>query len=92
MQLTNFFVMDFNGDVIEADATGHHVAFCCFNCFHPFIANALEGQRGSDEEHLAFCKGCNTGYFLDVRPATEKLYVHNADNIGTSFDLSALDP
>lgn len=75
--ITNFLIMDGDGDEIEADAYGDHLAFDCFICGHPVLACASEGKRGSDEEHPVACKGCEEVYFLDVRSHAEKLYVHN---------------
>lgn len=70
--------MDTNGVEIDADAHGNNVAFSCPQCGYPVLAIALERQRGSDEHHPANCKGCGAGYFLDVRPRAEKLYLHFA--------------
>ena len=77
VKITDFLVMDTNGDEISADAFGNNLAFNCWVCSHPVLAIALENQRGSDEDHLAVCRGCGTGYFLDVRSHAEKLYVHS---------------
>lgn len=76
MKITDFLVMDTNGDEIEADPHGNNLAFICWECDYSVLAVALENQRGSDEDHPARCRGCGTCYFLDVRPNTEKLYVH----------------
>ncbi|MCE4370407.1 hypothetical protein [Xanthomonas hortorum] len=76
MKITDFLIMDANGNKIDADAHGNNVAFCCFTCRHPIVAVSLENQRGSDEQHPASCKGCGVRYFLDVRPRAEKLYIH----------------
>jgi hypothetical protein len=72
--------MDTNGDEIDADSHGNNLAFSCPLCEYPVLAVALDNQRGSDEHHPAHCRGCGTGYFLDVRPHTKKLYVHFADD------------
>jgi hypothetical protein len=77
MKITGFQVMNSSGTEIRGDAFGNNVAFLCANCGHPVLATALEDQRGSDEEHLSVCKGCGRGYFLDVRAAAEKIYVHD---------------
>lgn len=76
MKITDFLTMDDNGVEIVADAHGNNLAFSCSKCRHPVLAIALENQRGSDEGHPSACKGCGTKYFLDVRPQSEKLYVH----------------
>lgn len=78
MKITDFLVMDTNGEEIEADPHGNNIAFCCMACGYPVLAVALENQRGSDEEHPASCRGCGAKYFLDVRVHTEKLYIHYA--------------
>lgn len=78
MKITDFWVMDTNGVEIAADPHGSNLAFCCMACGHPIVAAALDNQRGSDEEHPASCRGCNAKYFLDIRPRTEKLYIHLA--------------
>lgn len=78
MKITDFLIMDTNGDEIEADPHGNNLAFGCWNCGHPVLAVALENQRGSDEEHPATCRACGTKYFLDIRPHAEKLYIHIA--------------
>ena len=80
MKITDFLVMDTNGDEIDADPHGNNLAFSCPLCEYPVLAVALDNQRGNDEHHPAQCRGCGTGYFLDVRPQTEKLYVHFADD------------
>jgi len=79
MKITDFLIMDGNGDEIEADAFGNNIAFSCADCGHPVLAIARENQRGSSEENPVFCKGCGTGYFLDVRSHAEKLYIHWTD-------------
>lgn len=76
MKITDFLVMDGDGNEIEADPFGNNVAFACPNCSHPVLAIALDDQRGSDEEHPTECRGCHRSYFLDVRPQTEKMYIH----------------
>lgn len=76
MKITDFLVMDGNGSQIEADPYGNNLAFCCMRCRHPVLAVALEHQRGHDEAHPAICRKCNTQYFLDIRPHSEKLYIH----------------
>ena len=76
MKITDFMVMDGDGNEVKSDAHGNNIAFLCSSCGHPVLAVALENQRGSDEEHLANCKGCGVGYFLDVRNNSEKLYIH----------------
>lgn len=80
MKITDFLVMDTNGDEIAADPHGSNLAFSCPLCGYPVLATVLENQRGSDEHHPAYCRGCETGYFLDIRPRAEKLYVHFADD------------
>jgi transcription elongation factor Elf1 len=79
MTITDFLVMDGNGDEIHADPFGNNVAFECPNCGHPVLAIALDNQRGSDEEHPAKCRGCGRSYFLDVRVQAEKLYIHELE-------------
>ena len=76
MKISNFLVLDTNGSEISADPHGNNLAFCCWACGHPVLAIAFKNQRGSDEEHPAACKGCNVQYFLDIRPQSEKLYIH----------------
>ena len=78
MRITGFLVLDANGSRIAADPYGNNLAFCCIACGHPVLAVALENQRGSDEQHPAICSGCKAGYFMDVRPQAEKLYIHLA--------------
>ena len=74
--MTDYLLMDGDGDEIRADAHGSNIAFGCFDCGHPVLASALDGQRGSDEEYPSICRGCAAGYFLDVRVGREKLYIH----------------
>ncbi len=76
MKITDFLIMDGDGNEIPADAYGNSVAFSCSGCGHPVLAAASDNQRGSDEEHPAECKGCGRRYFLDVRSHREKLYIH----------------
>lgn len=76
MKITGFLVMDADGEILDADAHGNNLAFCCTQCGHPVLAVALENQRGSDEDHPARCHGCGARYFLDIREWAEKLYVH----------------
>jgi hypothetical protein len=77
VKITDYLVMDGDGQPVLADAHGNNIAFCCTSCGHPVLAVALENQRGSDPEHPAVCKGCGAAYFLDVRPQAEKLYIHS---------------
>ena len=76
MKITDFLIMDENGVEIRADAFGNNVAFACSKCGHPVLAISLDDQRGSDQEHTRRCKGCGRGYFLDLRPQSQKLYIH----------------
>jgi len=76
MKITDFLIMDGNGDLIDADPHGDNIAFSCLACGHPVLAIAGNSQRGSDEEHAAICKGCGQKHFLDVREHTSKLYIH----------------
>ena len=78
MKITDFFILDTNGNEMPADAHGNNLAFNCWSCGHPVLIVALENQRGFDEEHLAECKGkgCNSRYFLDIRSHKDILYVH----------------
>jgi len=75
MKITDFLVMDANGDEIAADPQGTHLAFRCATCNYPVLASTLDNEPGSDEEHPTTCRKCKTRYFLDVRPHAEKLYV-----------------
>ena len=76
MKVTNFLVMNTDGEEIPADPHGNNVAFNCQQCSAPILAVALDNQRGSDEDHPAICRGCGIGYFLDVRESAQKLYIH----------------
>ena len=76
MKITDFLIMDTNGDVIQADAHGNNIAFSCSACGHPVLAIARDNQRGSDEEHPATCKGCGKNHYLDVRSHANKVYIH----------------
>ncbi|RYD34840.1 MAG: hypothetical protein EOP87_08425 [Verrucomicrobiaceae bacterium] len=76
MDLTEFLLLDHNGDLAEADAAGPHVAFNCTECGHAVLASAIGNQRGSAKNHPAKCRGCGEKYFLDVRSHAEKLYIH----------------
>lgn len=76
VRITDFLVMNGDGDRIQADPHGNNVAFNCFDCEHPIVAVALENQRGSDEEHPAVCRGCGAEYFLDPRQGSSKMYIH----------------
>ena len=64
MKITDFLVMDMNGDEIEADPHGNNLAFCCMECGHPVVAVALENQRGSDEKTRQVAEGAAQGIFL----------------------------
>jgi DNA-directed RNA polymerase subunit RPC12/RpoP len=77
MKITDFLVLDSDGNEIRADAHGNNVAFCCARCGFPILVVALENQRGSDEDDPAACNGCRTRYFLDVRESAGKLYIHH---------------
>ncbi len=79
MKITDFLIMDGNGDEIKADPFGNNIAFSCEDCDHSVLAIALENQRGSSEQSPVICRGCGTGYFLDVRSHAEKLYIHRTD-------------
>ena len=76
MKITNFLVMDTDGNEILADPFGNNLAFACPTCGAPVLAVALENQRGWDEDHPAKCRSCETGYFLDIREHAKKLYIH----------------
>ena len=77
IDITDFLLMDTNGDEIGADAYGNHLAFSCWMCGHSVIASCSPEQRGCDEKHPVTCKGCDTAYFLDIRPHARKLYIHH---------------
>jgi hypothetical protein len=76
MKITDFIVMDENGDSIQADAHGNNLSVLCELCQHPILMTALENQRGYDEKHAASCKGCGQKYYLDLREQSKKLYVN----------------
>ncbi|BFM09981.1 hypothetical protein R50072_01340 [Simiduia litorea] len=76
MKITDFLVMDSNGNNVQADAHGNIIAFACCTCSHPVLAIAQVNQRGSDEAHPSACKGCGQNHFLDVRNHASKLYIH----------------
>lgn len=76
MRITDFLVLDGDGNAVRADAFGNNLAFACEACGHPVLAIARKNQRGSDESHPTKCRGCGRGYFLDVREGAEKLYIH----------------
>lgn len=77
MKITDFLVMDTLGAELPADPHGNNIAFQCWVCGYPVLAVALDNQRGSDEDHPAECRGCGTGYFLDIRVRAKKLYIHD---------------
>lgn len=79
MNITDFLVMDEEGDEIPADTQGNTIAFGCFDCAYPVLATAGLAQRGGDEDHPAICRDCGAKYFLDVREHAEKLYVFMVD-------------
>jgi len=76
MKITDFLVMDGNGNEIVADPFGNNLAFTCMDCGHPVLALALENQRGSSESSPVICKGCDASYFMDIRAHAKKIYVH----------------
>ncbi|CRX66838.1 hypothetical protein D7U91_07850 [Stenotrophomonas maltophilia] len=76
MRITDFLVMDGEGDQIPADPHGNHVAFNCFECGYPVVAGSLENERGSDEDCPAACRGCGAEYFVDLRLGSKKMYIH----------------
>ena len=78
MKITDFLVMDSEGNEVLADPHGNNLAFCCPTCGHPILAVALANQRGNDEAHPAICRGCAAKYFLDVRVGAKKLYIQAA--------------
>ena len=71
--------MDGDGTEIESDASEDALAFNCEDCEYPVFASRLEGKPGSILETPAICKGCGTGYFLDVRTHAKKIYVFRTD-------------
>ncbi len=76
MKVTDFLVMNGQGQEINADPFGNNVAFSCDMCGYPVLATALANQKGSDPDHPAKCRGCGQQYFLDVREHAEKMYIH----------------
>jgi hypothetical protein len=92
MKITDFLILSSDGGAeIRADAFGNNVAFSCRHCGHPVLATALENQRGSDEAHPSKCRGCGRGYFLEIRPQAQKLYIHEEPN-QTSEPTSGTGP
>ena len=79
MNITGFDIFDEGGNFLPSDVYGSYLAFNCYKCGYPVIAAALENHRGWDESHPAKCNGsnCNASYILDLRPKTNKLYVHS---------------
>lgn len=75
MKVTDFLVLDTDGNEILADPHGNNLAFSCPTCGAPVLAVALENQRGWDEEHPAVCRSCESAYFLDIREHAKKLYI-----------------
>ncbi|MFT6899774.1 MAG: transcription elongation factor Elf1 [Paraglaciecola sp.] len=77
MNITNFIILDGQGNELASDASGENLAFACPECGHPVIANSKNGKHGSCEDIPSVCKGCSEKYFLDIRKRSEKLYVFN---------------
>jgi len=78
MKITDFLIMDSEGNEVAADPFGNNLAFTCMDCGHPILAIALENQRGNSESSPVFCKGCEASYFMDIRVHAKKIYVHPA--------------
>lgn len=76
MKITDFLVMDADGNEISADPHGNNLAFSCPACRGPVLAVVLQNQRGWDEDHPAVCRSCKCAYFLDIREQAKKLYIH----------------
>ena len=76
MNITNFLIMNSDGEIIDGDPHGNNLAFVCEACGYPILAIARDYQRGSSEDYPVECKGCGLAYFLDIRPSSEKLYIH----------------
>ena len=79
MMIEFFLIMNGDGDEIPSDAIEEALAFNCEDCDYPILASSVEGKPGSALEKSAICKGCGTGYFLDVRTHAKKIYVFRTD-------------
>ena len=76
MKVTEFLIMDADGNTIPADGFGNNVALSCQDCGYPLLVTVLANQRGSDESHPATCRKCGKKHYVDVRESMEKLYVY----------------
>ena len=79
MMIESFLIMDGNGDEIPSDTVEDALAFNCEDCHYPILASCVEDKPGSALERPAICKGCGTGYFLDVRSHAKKIYIFRTD-------------
>ena len=79
MKITDFSVMNSNGENVLSDPFGNNVAFTCKACGHPVLAIAIRNQRGGDKEHPSECRGCSAKYFLELHRDAKQVYVRQLE-------------
>lgn len=75
MDLSDFLILDQDGNQTPYDVHGPYLAFLCYYCDHPVLASSVVDEKGSDDAKPAHCRSCGMGYVLDVRERSKKLYI-----------------
>ena len=80
-KVTDFRLVDENGDRALSDAFGNNVAFKCVKCGHPMLAIILpkQNRHGSTPENPAVCRHCGFRAWLVAEPAKRLLRVNSSD-------------
>lgn len=73
MKITDFQLIGADGVALNSDAFGNNVAFNCIQCRHPILAILRPNQRGSSIDAVVECRGCQSGYYLDVDESMKRL-------------------
>jgi DNA-directed RNA polymerase subunit RPC12/RpoP len=80
-KVTDFRLVDENGDRALSDAFGNNVAFKCMKCGHPMLAIILpkQNRHGSTPENPAVCRHCGFRAWLVAEPAKKLLRLRSSD-------------
>jgi hypothetical protein len=80
-RVTDFHLLNENGDRDLCDAHGNNVAFKCKGCGHPMLAVILpkQNRHGSTPENPAICRYCGYQAWLVAEPAKKLLRIRSSD-------------
>ncbi len=80
-RITDFHLVDENGNKALCDAYGNNVAFKCPKCGHPMLAVVIpkQSRHGSTSENPAICRHCDFRAWVIAEPDKKLLRLQSLD-------------